>query len=255
MPSMPSKKPFFLSALGLGATAAALIIWELAARRMGSSILLPGPALVLKEFLKLFSSPRFFSSLGATAARSMTALGLSLLIGILVGLPAALFPAFKAIIAPFLAFIRSTPVLALIILLLIWFPQDSVPIIAGLLMAVPVVMAAVKEGVASQDGQILEMTGLFRLPPLYRLFLVQLPAIGPFLLSGTSAALSLIWKVVVAGEVLSQPRFAIGTGLQNAKAQLETAQALAWTLAIVALCAASDIILGLFSRWVRRGRS
>jgi NitT/TauT family transport system permease protein len=45
------------------------------------------------------------------------------------------------------------------------------------------------------------------------------------------------WKVVIAAEVLVQPLRALGTGMQRAKAALDTTDLFAWTLAAI-ICAA-----------------
>jgi NitT/TauT family transport system permease protein len=50
-----------------------------------------------------------------------------------------------------------------------------------------------------------------------------------------STSLGLSWKVIAAAEVLSLPRFAIGSELHDAKAYLEVPDLFAWTLAIIFL--------------------
>jgi NitT/TauT family transport system permease protein len=54
--------------------------------------------------------------------------------------------------------------------------------------------------------------------------------------------------VVVAAEVLAQPVRALGTGMQNAKAQLETPELFAWTAAAVLLAGTTDAALSLVLR-------
>ena len=53
---------------------------------------------------------------------------------------------------------------------------------------------------------------------------------------------------MVAGEVLSQPAYAVGTGMQNARVMLETAEVFAWAAVGILLCAASDALFDLLSR-------
>jgi NitT/TauT family transport system permease protein len=50
-----------------------------------------------------------------------------------------------------------------------------------------------------------------------------------------TTALGIGWKVTVAAEVLSHPRFSIGTYLYESKAYLNTPQLFAWTLVIILL--------------------
>jgi len=61
------------------------------------------------------------------------------------------------------------------------------------------------------------------------------PAILPYLMAGASNAMGITWKVIIAAEILSQPRFAIGTNLMVAKIDLETARVFAWTAVAIAI--------------------
>jgi NitT/TauT family transport system permease protein len=249
---MPSRRNTLLAYLpSLISVAAFLLAWKAAASAFGADIILPPPERVLAQFIALLATPKFLTAIGMTCLRCLIAFALSLGIGLCLGVPAGLSGAFRALLAPFLAIVRSTPVLAIIVLLLIWFPQDAVPVVSALLMAAPVLISSLSEGIRSVDGHLIEMAQVHRLPRPLLLGKIYLPSLAPFAVSGASAALSLVWKVVVAGEVLSQPRFAIGTGLQGAKMNLETAQALAWTLATVILCGASDYVFSRFAGRIR----
>ena len=74
---------------------------------------------------------------------------------------------------------------------------------------------------------------------------LYLPSLAPFIVSGLRSGLSLAWKVTIAAEVLVQPLRALGTGMQRAKAQLETAELFAWTAAAVLAAAFTDAVLSL----------
>jgi NitT/TauT family transport system permease protein len=74
------------------------------------------------------------------------------------------------------------------------------------------------------------------------------------MLGGLRSGLSLCWKVVVAAEVLVQPFRALGTGMQNAKAQLETAELFAWTAGTVCAATAAQFALTLILARLKRRR-
>jgi ABC-type nitrate/sulfonate/bicarbonate transport system ATPase subunit len=108
-------------------------------------------------------------------------------------------------------------------------------------------------GVRSVDGRLRELCVLYKLSRGEQLRRLYIPAIGPFILGGLRSSLSLCWKVVVAAEVLVQPFRALGTGMQTAKAQLETAELFAWTAAAVIAAALSESILTL-ALWAGKRR-
>ena len=241
-----------------GAAAAAagalafLLLWELAARAIGSEIVLPSPLRVARAAADLFPTARFLAALEGTFLRGLGAFGITMAAGLAVGLAVGLSPVLASALSPGMTVIRATPVLAVILLALIWFPAGVVPVFAAVLMAFPVVVADVRQGVRAADSGLLEMARLFRLRRRDRIRTIYVPALAPHLASASHGALGLCWKVVVAGEVLSQPARALGTGMQGARIQLETAEVFAWTLAGILLCALTDAAFKLLRRKAAR---
>jgi NitT/TauT family transport system permease protein len=207
---------------------------------MGKEIVLPSPARVFAAALTLYPTPRFLSDLGATFLRGLAAFTLSALIGIAAGLASGLRPLFGAALAPILTAIRATPVLALVLIALLWFPAGFVPIFTAFLMAFPIMATSAAVGANAADPRLLEMAALFRVPRREVFLKLRLPSAAPHLISGAKNALGLSWKVVVAGEILSQPARALGSGMQDSRLLLESADVFAWALAAVALCGLTE---------------
>jgi NitT/TauT family transport system permease protein len=61
--------------------------------------------------------------------------------------------------------------------------------------------------------------------------------------------------VVVAAEVLSQPVWGIGAGMQEAKLRLETPRVFAWTLAALAISWLTDAFFSLLLGLLRKRRA
>jgi len=227
---------------------ALLLIWKLAASLVGSDLVLPPPERVLKEALRLYPSSAFLSAFGASFIRGSIAFCVSSLLGAAAGFAAGLFPAVEAALAPLLTIIRATPVLAFILVAVFWFPSSIVPVFAAFLMAFPVVATNAEQGARAADPKLLEMAKLFRVPGREVFFSLRLPAAAPSLIAGAKSALGMSWKVVVAGEVLSQPLHALGTGMQESRVLLETPAVLAWAFASIILCGLSEWLFGLAVR-------
>jgi NitT/TauT family transport system permease protein len=247
----PSSRRARLAA-GAGGLALVLLAWEFAALAMGKEIVLPSPARVLMAALELYPTPRFVQDLLATFLRGMAAFALTALLGIGAGLLSGLRPLFGAALAPMLTVIRATPVLALVLIALLWFPSGFVPIFTALLMAFPVMATSAAEGARAADPRLLEMAGLFRVPRREVFLRLRLPSAAPHLITGAKNALGLSWKVVVAGEILSQPERALGSGMQSSRLLLESANVFAWALAAVALCGLTEWGFGLAARRASR---
>lgn len=219
---------------------------------MGKEIILPSPARVLGSALALYSTPRFLADLSATFLRGLAAFGLSSLLGIAAGLASGLRPLFGAALAPILTAIRATPVLALVLIALLWFPAGFVPIFTAFLMAFPIMATSAAEGSRATDQRLLEMASLFRVPRREVFLRLRLPSAASHLIAGARSAIGISWKVVVAGEILSQPERALGSGMQSSRLLLESADVFAWALAAIALCGLSEWTFSLAARRAAR---
>ena len=237
--------------VGLVSIFVLLALWQFGAAAVGKEIILPSPGRVMLELVALAPTPDFLSSVAATFFRGLEAFILSSVVGALAGFASGRSAIVKAALAPLLTTIRATPVLALILLALLWFPSGFVPIFSAFLMAFPVMAASAMQGALAAPPELLEMASLFKVPRSKVFFELRLPAAAPYFAAGARASLGLSWKVVVAGEVLAQPRLAIGSGLQTSRVLLETPRVFAWALAAVLLCGLTE---WLFGRIVARGR-
>lgn len=233
------------------AVAAMLALWKVVSLGVGKEIILPPPERVIEEFATIVATVEFGEALAATAARGAAAFALSMTLGVGLGLAMGSSPRIKSASAPVLTVIRATPVLAIILIALIWFPSGTVPIFSALVMAFPVVAADVAEGVESADHRLIAMARSFSVPRRRVIAEIRIPSALPHVLSAARNALGLSWKVIVAGEVLSQPRHAVGTGMQTARLALDTAQVFAWAAVGVLLCALSDALIDAIARRFR----
>jgi NitT/TauT family transport system permease protein len=221
--------------------------WKLAAMAVETDIILPAPERVFSTLMQIAGTSRFLSALGATALRGLVAFSVSMILGMAFGFAAGTSHRFEALLGPGLTVIRATPVLAVILIALIWFPAGIVPIFSAVVMAFPVVAADVAAGVRSADQRLLAMAHSFNVSKRDISLLIRLPSAMPHVVSAAKNAVGLSWKVVVAGEVLSQPVNALGTGMQNARVMLETAEVFAWAVVGVLLCALSDLAFDLLA--------
>ena len=121
------------------------------------------------------------------------------------------------------------------------------------LMALPVAWRSARQGIAEADPLLLELAGAYRLGRWRTVTHVYLPAALPALIAGRETALGLAWKAGVAAEVLCQPKWAMGTGLQVSKAYLDAPALFAWTAAIVLLSLLTERLLRLLLRLWKGG--
>jgi NitT/TauT family transport system permease protein len=230
-----------------------LTAWEIGARLSGSYLILPGPALVAGRFVALLQTERFHRALGGSFLRVLSGILFSVPLGTALGILAGLDKRMGAFLSPLFGVIAATPVQSVILIAFLIFGSERTPVFVAFLMIFPVMAANAIAGVRSVDPKLRELFVLYRLSRQETIRRLYIPAIAPFILGGLHSSLSLCWKVVVAAEILVQPLLALGTGMQRAKAQLETPELFAWTLATIIAAAIMDRASSALLR-IRGGR-
>ncbi|MCQ2573670.1 MAG: ATP-binding cassette domain-containing protein [Treponema sp.] len=234
---MKNLKPKFFFTLSVLLFAAA---WEITAKIISSPLVLPNLEDIFFRLLKLSSEKKFWLSVLVTFSRVLLSFFLTVILGTLLGFASGLSENIRAfLIFPF-ALIRSTPVVALIMVMLFWFPSESLPVICGILMALPVMSDAVSKAVQNTDKNILEMAQIFKLKLPVRIKGIYIPYVKTYFGGACRTVFSLSWKVIAAGEILSLPRYALGTLIQDNRILLEPASVFALVFVLTLLCVISE---------------
>lgn len=220
-----------------------LTIWKIVSIIYHSELILPSPELTFLATIKLFTTKDFIYIIGSTIFRGIIGFILSFLLGVLLGIFAGINSSFHAFLKPILVTIRSTPVISLILLALIWFKVDMVPVFIAFLTMFPFICTNVIDGIRNVDHDLVEMARIYKISQIKIVKEVYLPAITPFIFSGASSAMGFGWRAIIIGEVLSQPRYGIGTFMQTAQTYLLVNQVIAWTIVAVLISYLFEIII------------
>jgi NitT/TauT family transport system permease protein len=225
-----------------------LLSWELIARGVDSRNILPGPVFTLKTLFTLVGEPSFYNSLGLTLFRGIVGFLIALMLSLLVGIPSGLNPRIEAFLSPFLVTIRSTPVISIILLAIIWLRVEKVPVFIGFLTMFPILTTNLTAGIREVDKGLLQMAQIYNVRSLRIFSDIYFPSITPFLTSGLLTAIGFGWRAVIIGEVLSQPRYGIGSMMQDAQSYLLVAELISWTLVAVIIGFIFERSIGMISR-------
>lgn len=236
--------------LGAASVLSIIIIWQIIAELINSPLILPSFFKVLQDFFSLLGRKVFYRQLLATFLRVLASFSISILAGLLIGFFSGRFESVKNFISFPLSVLRVTPVVALILILVFSMSSSMVPLVAGLLMTLPMVVTNISEGVehSIKDSKMNEMTRIFEFTKKQKIKYILIPQLKPYLKSALVSSFGMSWKVVAAGEVLSLPRYALGSALAEAQVHLETSIVLAYTLALILLSYFFEMILKFLCR-------
>lgn len=226
-----------------------ILVWYILSCFDDSALILPSPLKVFRDFLAMVATRDFWTDWGHSFLRCFFAFIISAFSAFVAGLWWGLYPFWRDFFSFFLNVIKSTPVIALILLSVFWFGAGFVPVFAGILMSFPVITEALTGALDKFPSNMEEMCREFKLNGFSRLFKVYVPYLTLPFLNALNTSLGIIWKVVVAGEVISIPGKGLGAALVESKNQIDISGVFSSALSVVFFC---WFTTGLFSVMIKR---
>jgi NitT/TauT family transport system permease protein len=211
-----------------------LAAWQAASMLVNQPLFMPSPLETFAALGSLAATSLFWLSVGFTLYRVAVGVIVSFVLGVLLAFGASRWMFLEQLLRPVVAAAKATPVMSIIMLALVWF-SSFVPIFACILLCFPIFYTNTLAGLRSVDRQLLELASVFRVRRRRVLTGIVIPSVIPHVYAALAVCLGFSWKSVVAAEVLSSPRYALGYRLYETKLYLDTPGLFAWTLAIIVI--------------------
>ena len=248
-----NRTPGRVRAERLCAVIISVIIWQIAAVCLNSTLLLATPVRVAQELCRLVLEPGFWSTIWFSLLRIVVGYLAALTLGCLLATLAERFSMLESLFWPVMSVIKSTPVASFIILCLIAMSSKNLSVFISFLMVLPIVYTNVLQGLLATDRKLMEMAGVFKMSWFTQLLYIYLPQVKPYLISACSLSLGIAWKSGVAAEVIGIPDGSIGERLYQAKVYLNSPELFAWTVVVIAVSIAFEKIFMLLLRQMYTG--
>jgi NitT/TauT family transport system permease protein len=217
-------------------------LWQAGHDSYGSFIL-PSPLETLAALARLTGDGRAVPAAMVTGLRALAGFVLSAGIGAVIGIAVGRSPAALRATRPVVTVLMGVPPIAWIVLALLWFGSGGkAAVVTVVVTAFPIAFAGAVEGARTLDRGLEDMAHTFSTPLVMRLWDVHLPHVLSYLFPAWVTALGTAWKVTVMAELLGAAD-GIGAGLAVARVNLDTAEAMAWTLAVVGTLLAVEYLI------------
>lgn len=240
--TMKDRELKVLSVLGM------VVIWSVVSVAVNREVLVPSPVATIRSLLEIASESGFYIAVLCTAGRSVAGVVAAALFAFVCGILSKYIKACRIALGLAVDFLGAVPVIAVIILAIIWLQNSLVPVFVGLLVSFPVLYDNVMASIDGVDKEIVEMAEVYKVRKLVVFREIYAPSIARGIFDISSTTVSITLKMVVAGEVLSQPEFSVGANLQVERAYLNTPGVFAWVVVILALSKSLNIIVDMVKR-------
>jgi NitT/TauT family transport system permease protein len=232
----------------LGSIVVLILLWTLISLKVNNEIIIPSIGSTAKSLIEILRGRNFLAIIGATVLRILTSFVISLVTAVILAVTASFFKPLYNFMLPILAFLKSVPTMGIIMLALIWLSSDSAPILIGFVAVFPILYESVISGIIGVDSKILEMARSYRVKRTAIIMDIYLPSILMGVNKVINSAFGLNFKVVIAGEVLGQPKYSIGSNLQLEKMYLNTSGVFAWIIIIVIITISFEHLIKLLNK-------
>lgn len=232
-----------------------IVLWKIT-NYLGiwSDYILPSPEKVYSTFLNMISDGSIFINVYASMKRVLigftisTAIGVPL--GILFGIYSGVYEYFKSLIN----FLRNTPPLALIPMLILWFGigEESKIIIIVLASFFPIFTSTLK-GIRNCDSKLIEVGRVFELSKLQIIFKIIIPNAILDIAVGLKLALGYSFREIIGAELVAASS-GLGYLISDGKEMSRTDVVIVGIIVIGLLGIITDYIFSIIVKKVSKGK-
>lgn len=219
-----------------------IALWAIAAACVNKPLVFAGPVETVCALIELGGTASFWHALGLTFSQILDGFFVAFLGALLFGILADRFLFLRVILNPAMNFLKSVPVVCVIVILLLWMGSAYVAPFVVLLMVLPAyyftIISALadkrsEESGAALTGKALRLMGV---GPVKRFMSEGWAHLLPYLKATSSSVVGMAWKAGVAAQLIGLSIGTLGEQVFQAKALIEAPVLFALTLSIV-LCA------------------
>ncbi len=208
---------------------------------IGNTYIVPSPYLVFREIFHLLIKIDNLFIISQSLFRLFYSLFVASLTGIVLGFLAAKFNWLNQFLKPIISTLRTTPIIAIIIILLVLVGRLNSVYIIVFLVLFPIMYEGVIGGVHKIDDNVIDA---FRLDPatLSQTFIyMYLPLTLSHIKIALLQSVGLGFKVLVMAEFIAQTKNSIGSKLYEASISINYSIIFAWSIIIIIIAVIIEI--------------
>ncbi|WP_028263878.1 ATP-binding cassette domain-containing protein [Atopobium fossor] len=219
----------------IGAVALWLVVWQFVASVIGNDLILVGPLVAVERLVHIMVSETFIPVVSFSFVRIALGFCIAFVVACALGVGASYSKLLKMVLQPVVSMLKSTPIVCIIVVLLIWVGSASVSGIAVFLVVFPAIYLATLQGIESSSHDMRCLLEVFDVGLVHQFLVDGYQQVLPYLIATSKNACGMAWKAGVAAELIGTPAGSMGLFIYQAKLLFEVGDVFAWTIAIVAL--------------------
>ncbi len=221
---------------------------QLAGVLKGDRLVFPDVAEILRAFFRLMGEERTWRMIGTTLVHLAESVAVAAVIATALGFLQGRSPFVHTLLKPAMILLRSIPMIVLAVILMVLLPYGQVPVVSAVLMLIPLISEAVREGYRRIEPELIDVYRLNSRFTLRVLWQVYLPLMAGYLRQAFVNAVGMGIKVVVTAEYLVQTRDSLGKAVYSSAYFNEYEDIYAYALIMILLALAFSGLPSLLLR-------
>jgi ABC-type nitrate/sulfonate/bicarbonate transport system permease component len=217
------------------------LLWQIASWvtfLLTETYTLPTPYVVFREMIVetiLGDVSQFLLNLGSSLLRIVIGFGISLLIGVPMGIVMGIRKYWEAFFGDYVVIGLTIPSLAWAIIGVLWFGiQPLTPIFATFMITFPYITINIWEGMKDVDKELVDMARAFGVSRGKIIRRIYIPSLMPFFFASIRFGFAVAWKIVILAEVFGAES-GIGYMISYWYHMFNMRQVLAWVVVFTIL--------------------
>ncbi|HBF4079353.1 ABC transporter permease [Clostridioides difficile] len=232
-----------------------LLLWKIT-NYLGiwSNYILPSPEKVYSTFLNMISDGSIFINVYASMKRVLIGFAISTAIGVPLGIFFGIYSGVYEYFKSLINFLRNTPPLALIPMLILWFGigEESKIIIIVLASFFPIFTSTLK-GIKNCDSKLIEVGRVFEFSKLQIIFKIIIPNAILDIAVGLKLALGYSFRAIIGAELVAASS-GLGYLISDGKEMSRTDVVIVGIIVIGLLGIITDYIFSIIVKKVSKGK-
>jgi len=181
----------------------------------GDDLVFPGVDEILRAFVRLITTGGTWRLILTTIKHLLMSMAFSTVIGVALGLMQGMSRFMRTLLSPLMIFLRSLPMIVLIVIIMVIAKYKYVPVIASTLIVVPIISEATCEGCLRIDRELIDVYRMNSSFNLRVMLEVYLPLMAGYLRQAYTNAVGMGVKLAVTTEYLVQTRDSLGKAVHS----------------------------------------
>lgn len=216
-------------------------VWQVGYEHFGSFIL-SQPFLTIKAAWKILLSYDKHD-IPLTLYRAILGIGISIIIGVSLGLIAGQFKTMRLLLKPIISFLMAIPPIIWVVLSLFWLGFGNVSIIFTIIITViPLTFSSAMMGMSNVSVELKEVFLVYKLGIIKKILYLYIPHLTSYIIGSISLAIGMGIKIVIMTEILGSNN-GVGAKISDARAMLEMDNVLAYVCLIVCFIALCEYLI------------